>query len=488
MMHVHLIGIGGSGLSAIARLLLERGYEVSGSDRLLSPLAEELREEGVSVAIGHSPQNVDGADLIVRSSAIPDDNVEVLAAITLGIPVLKRAEFLGKLMEDRKGVAIAGTHGKTTTTAMIAWILIAMGQDPSYIIGGTPHNLGVNAHHGSGQVFVIEADEYDRTFLGLRPEIAVVTTIEHDHPDCFPTEEDCRQAFQDFAGLLPAQGVLVACADDLGALELLRIMRGRGANVLSYGTGRIPDARADYNARDWQVNAGGGMSFEAFKGNRRLAGVSLQVPGKHNMLNALAALTVADVLDISLEGAAIALERFEGTGRRFDLRGESGGVVVIDDYAHHPTEIRATLSAARDRYPGRPIWAVWQPHTYSRTQLLFDEFSTAFEGADHVLVTEVYAARETIPGNFSSRQIVQAMSHPDAEFAASLEEAVDLLSGQVQSGDVVLVLSAGDAEQISVDLLADLADRNTGSSAGSDAGRKAGGSQNLEQNGRNLVR
>ena len=474
-MHVHLIGIGGSGLSAIARLLLESGYEVSGSDRLLSPLAEGLRRDGVPINIGHDPQNIDGADVVVRSSAVPDDNSEVRAALARGVPVLKRADFLGHLMENRRGIAVAGTHGKTTTTAMIAWILVATGQDPSYIIGGVPRNLAVNAHHGQGQAFVIEADEYDRMFLGLRPEIAVVTTIEHDHPDCFPTAEDFRQAFQDFADLLPSEGVLVACADDPGARELLEARSARGANTLSYGTGKNTGTAIDYLARDPQLNGKGGASFDVFKAGRRLAHVSLQIAGRHNLLNALAALAVADVLGLQPEEAARALERFQGTGRRFDLRGEAGGIAVIDDYAHHPTEIRATLAAARDRYPGRQIWAVWQPHTYTRTRLLFEGFKNAFEEADHVIVTEVYAARETPPGDFSARQIVQVMAHPDARFAANLKEASEQLIDRVKPGDVVLVLSAGDADQVSARLLSALRARDTGGDPGGSSGGVSGG-------------
>ena len=484
MVHVHLIGIGGSGLSAVARILLESGYEVSGSDRLLSPLVERLRRDGVRVSIGHDPQNIVGADMVVRSSAIPDDNEEVRAAQARGIPVLKRADFLGKVMENHRGIAVAGTHGKTTTTAMIAWILVAMGRDPSYIIGGIPRNLDTNAHYGQGQDFVIEADEYDRMFLGLHPEIAVVTTIEHDHPDCFPTVADFRQAFQDFASLLPAGGVLVACADDPGALDLLQVMRGRGLDTLSYGSGKNPGIPVDYIAGDPQLNGSGGMSFDILKAGRRLTRVSLQVPGRHNMLNALAAVAVACTLGLSVEGTAKALEGFQGTGRRFDLRGEAGGVAVIDDYAHHPTEIRATLAAAHDRYPGRKIWAVWQPHTYTRTRLLFEGFKNAFEEADHVVVTEVYAARETPPGDFSARQIVQAMAHPDAIFAANLEDALKQLIDRVQPGDVVLVLSAGDADQVSAQLLSALQGRGPGGVSGG----VSGGSSDILQDGPYLVR
>jgi UDP-N-acetylmuramate--alanine ligase len=462
MKHIHMIGIGGSGLSAIARLLKEMGYTVSGSDRAETPFVADLRSAGVTISIGHNPENVTGADVVVRSSAIPDDNPEVVAARAAGIPVLKRADFLGGLMAGKTGIAVAGTHGKTTTTAMVAWVLTALGQEPSFIVGGVLNNLGANARAGKGNIFVIEADEYDRMFLGLKPVIEVVTNIEHDHPDCYPTPADFQAAFVEFMKLLPPDGVVVACAEDAGAEALLTEAKRLGRKTVAYGisdqlsvmVGQSPTMTSDQwtVAKNLHTNERGGFSFEAII-NRKSAIVNLQVPGEHNVRNALAALTVASLLGLSLEAAAQALGQFTGTGRRFEVRGEANGVVVIDDYAHHPTEIRATLAAARSRYAGRRIWAVWQPHTYSRTQTMFDQFSNAFADADQVIVTEIYAAREPVQ-DYSAAQVVQAMPHPSAQFIPNLPAISNYLVSHLRPGDVLLVLSAGDADLVSTQVLA----------------------------------
>ena len=455
MTRIHLIGIGGTGLSAIARVLLEMGHTVSGSDRVESPFTRNLRSAGATIHIGHSLMNVTGADLVVRSSAIPDDNPEVAAARAGRIPVLKRAEFLGTLMEGKTGIAIAGTHGKTTTSAMIAWMLTALNQEPSFIVGGVLTNLGVNAHYGKGSTFVIEADEYDRMFLGLHPAIEVVTNIEHDHPDCYPTLADLQAAFMDFVHHLPTNGTLIACAEDPGAYALLLKADKIGKAVLAYGL--KPTAG---NGRDLDtytsvitVNGKGGFTFSASVLGNSVT-VELQVPGKHNILNTLAALTVAQLLDLPLGEAARALGQFVGTGRRFEVRGEVNGITVVDDYAHHPTEIQATLEAARYRYPRSPLWVVWQPHTYSRTQMLLDEFANSFDNADEVIVTEVYAAREP-KQDFSSKSVVEAMHRP-AHFIAGLSEVSNYLITHLRSGDVLLVLSAGDADQVSTEVLTHL--------------------------------
>lgn len=454
---VHLIGIGGTGLSAIARLLMESGCQVSGSDQQLSPLARSLQENGARVYVGHRAENVQGAKLVIRSSAILDDNVEVRAAMAAGIPVMKRAEFLGKLMENKTGIAVAGSHGKTTTTAMIAWLLTALKQDPSYIIGGVSLNLGNNAHAGSGQTFVIEADEYDRMFLGLHPKVAVVTNVEHDHPDCYPTAEAFHSVFLEFVRGLPPQGWLAACTDDLGASKLAEEARQEGYRVFTYGT--IP-GKADYRAQNIKINPQGGFNFTGTYQGNSIGKVELQVPGAHNVRNALAALLVAHQLELPMALARKALEDFQGTGRRFEVRGEVEGITVIDDYAHHPTEIRATLSAARNRYPKRRIWAIWQPHTYSRTLTLFNEFARAFQDADQVVVTEVYASRETSQvGTFSARKFAGAIQDREIFFAEGIEDAVELLLGQLRSGDVMIVMSAGDADQISTQVLRALAER-----------------------------
>lgn len=457
MKRVHLIGIGGTGLSAIARVLLEMGYVVTGSDRQASPFTRDLEAAGARVSIGHRAENVGPADVVVRSSAIPDDNPEVVSARAAGVPVLKRADFLGELMTGRTGVAVAGTHGKTTTTAMIAWLLTCARADPTFIVGGVVNNLGVNARAGEGDFFVIEADEYDHMFLGLKPTIEVVTNIEHDHPDCFPTPADFQQAFLDFARLLPPDGILVACAEDPGACKLLAETEKLGKNLLAYGLRpRAAECERDLDSFATMLvsNELGGFTFSASVIGKS-AIVDLQVPGLHNVRNALAALTVGQLLGMPLEQAAEALASFRGTGRRFEVRGQAGGVTVIDDYAHHPTEIRATLSAARARYPGRRLWAVWQPHTYSRTQTLFDEFVAAFEDADEVIVTEIYAAREA-KQEYSAGLAVQAMKRSTAHFIPELAGVSAYLEEHLRPGDVLLVLSAGDADQVSAEVLAAL--------------------------------
>jgi len=464
MTHVHFIGIGGSGLSAIARLLLESGYEVSGSDRALTPFADEVRKVGASVYIGHHPRNIGNADWVVRSSAVTDDNPEVQAAKRAGIPVYKRADFLGRLMENKTGIAIAGTHGKTTTTAMTAWVLSELGRDPSFIVGGVMNDLGVNAHAGKGSPFVIEADEYDYMFLGLKPQIAVVTSLEHDHPDLFPTLESMYMAFEKFVDLLPADGTLIVCAEDSGAAALIPHVRKSGRNVISYGMQGDMTINTPLwvQARDVQPNQRGGFDFTITSNIENKtsvsAKVSLQVPGMHNVRNALAVFSIVGMLGLSRTKAAEALGKFTGTGRRFQLHGEVGGISIFDDYAHHPTEIQATLAGARARYPERRIWAVWQPHTYSRTQTLFLEFSRAFKDADEVIVTEVYAAREP-KQEFTSAEIVSAMPHLSARYIATLSEVSNFLIENLRSGDVVLILSAGDADQVSEDVVKGLQER-----------------------------
>ena len=439
--HIHLIGIGGTGLSAIARLLKENGNTVTGSDMQPSSFVDDLREIGITVYIGHKAEQIGNAEIVVRSSAIPDKNPEVVAAREAGIPVYKRSDFLGSLMEDKIGIAVAGTHGKTSTTAMIAWTLTELGEDPSFIVGSTINGMGVNAHAGTGKAFVIEADEYDRMFLGLKPTLGIVTNHEHDHPDIYPTAESFREAFVDFIHLLPEDGAYIYCADDEGATDLVK-----DANVETIGYS-LENANPQPNTR-------GGFDF-AFHASRITQHVSLQVPGKHNVWNALAVMTVIAKLGLPLDKAAEALSRFTGTGRRFELVGEQNGVRVYDDYAHHPTEILVTLAAARARHPEARIWAVWQPHTYSRTQLLFDEFAQSFADADQVIATEIYRSREP-KQDFSSAQVVDAMDHPAAHFIAELDDVSAYLLENLRPNDVLLVLSAGDAPQISASVLKSL--------------------------------
>jgi UDP-N-acetylmuramate--alanine ligase len=456
--HVHFIGIGGTGLSAIATVLLERGETISGSDRNASAITRRLEESGMTVYIGHHRKNISGADLVIRSSAIRDDNVEVQAARLADIPVLKRADFLPYLTDGQRPIAVAGTHGKTTTTALITWLLYQLGQDPSYVIGSVALNLDKSAHAGTGDYFVIEADEYDRMFLGLKPWIAIVTNVEHDHPDCYPTPADFQNAFEAFVSRLAQGGALIANIDNPGSASLLTAAKTNGSRSFTYS---LRNVDADYYAGEIFPESDGGFIFDLFiRGKQVEEKIHLKIPGLHNVSNALAALAVIDLLDLPSGEAARACETFQGTGRRFELRGNAGGVSIIDDYAHHPTEIRATLAAARARYPGRRIWAVWQPHTFSRTRVLLREFSSAFQDADKVLVTEVFAAREKSPvDGFSGLDAAQAVSENKGAFGETvffeptILDAVQFLAKGVQSGDVVLILSAGDADQVGTQLI-----------------------------------
>ncbi|MGH2581808.1 MAG: UDP-N-acetylmuramate--L-alanine ligase [Anaerolineales bacterium] len=444
----HFIGVGGTGLSAIARVLLERGETVTGSDKEDSALALGLALAGVRVTIGHDAHNVNGATRVIRSSAVDDNNVEVRAALDQGLPVYKRADFLGELLADQQVIAVAGSHGKTTTSAMIAWILTALNQHCGYILGSVSKNLGANAAAGAGRLFVIEADEYDYMFLGLSPKIALLTNVEHDHPDLFPTSEAFADAFRKFVDRVQPNGNVVGCLDDRGAAEILDYARSQSKETVSYAHSHT---NADYAANNLRSQRDG-YRFEFAKKGHALVEVSLQVPGMHNVLNATGALVVADLLDLPLEVAALALADFRGTGRRFEVRGEAAGVTIVDDYAHHPTEIRSTLAAARERFPGRRIWALWQPHTYSRTTTLFEDYRKAFENADKVLVTNVYAARENKPADFEMRQLVAQINHPNVQFSPNLDEARGALVHRLERGDVLIVMSAGDAIQISAEV------------------------------------
>lgn len=451
MKHIHFIGIGGTGLSAIAKVLLEEGYKVSGSDLTMSTLSDAVEEAGGIVYLGHQANNILGADIVVRSSAVPDDNVEVRAALKANIPVMKRAEFLDRLLEGKEVIAVAGSHGKTTTTSMITWILSTLDIDPSFIVGAVVTNLKTNARAGKGPDFVIEADEYDYMFLGLNPSLAVVTNVEHDHPDLFPTEEIFREAFRDFVDRLEPEGVLVLCGEDPGAMQLRDNLKPTQQLVV-YGF-QAPDR--DYIARNLENNENGGISFEVSRGNgdqNDLVQISLQIPGKHNVLNALAAFAVAEKMGLNSVEIARALSEFEGSERRFDIRGEYQGILLVDDYAHHPSEIDATLSAARNSYPDRRIWAVWQPHTYSRTQTLFSGFKEAFSKADQVIVLDVYAAREEKPADFSISELVDEIKHSSVNFIPENKKVYEFLLKELRSGDLLLIFTAGDAIDINVQL------------------------------------
>jgi UDP-N-acetylmuramate--alanine ligase len=451
---VHIVGIGGAGMSAIARVLRGWGLDVRGSDRRASPITVALEGEGIEVVIGHAAGNVGQVDLVLVSSAVPDDNVELIAARERGLRVARRPEFLTPMTAPYDVIAVAGAHGKTTVTGMITLAMLEADLDPTFIVGGIMANLNTNARAGSGRHFVIEADEYRQTFLALRPAVAVITNVEFDHPDCFSDLRHVRLAFGDFADNIVPGGLLVACADDPIAYAIAVSHHANGGRVALYGRKR--DVELAWRANDLYTNAGGGVTFTVEHQGQPLGKISLQVPGEFNTLNALATLCVGAELGIDWEITAAALEQFSGTARRFELLGEVGGVTVIDDYAHHPTQIRGVLEAARRRYPGRRLVAVWEPHTFSRVRALYDAFIEAFKEADRVVLLPIYAAREPDDGSLTSEALARAVAHPDVSTAPSLEDVVVHLATTSRSGDVVLMLGAGNEYLAGERLLAEL--------------------------------
>jgi UDP-N-acetylmuramate--alanine ligase len=444
MKHAHFVGIAGAGLSAIAAVLAESGWTVSGCDVQPAAAGADLGRRGIPVFEGHDANHVAGADVLVVSSAIPADSPEVLAAIQRGIPVQKRAAFLSEFLAGSSVIAVAGTHGKTTTSGLIAFLLDRAGRDPSFVVGGHLADFDSNARRGAGPLFVIEADEYDGMFLGLRPVAAVVTNVEHDHPDCYPTPEAMQEAFQEFVKRIVPRGYLLACGDDPGAAGLAAFARQQGLNTALYGSRNGAEWKADLAQPNWA----GGSDFLVMRGTETLGLARNRLPGLHNVANSLAALAMVMNFGVDFNTARNALADFRGVGRRFEVKGEAGGVTVIDDYAHHPTEIRATLAAARRRYPGQSIWAMFQPHTYSRTRALLADFAASFRDADHVVVTDIYRSREQEDPAVNAGHIVQRMQHPDARHIPGLADTADYLVEKLQPGDVLITLGAGDGNAV----------------------------------------
>lgn len=430
---VHFIGIGGVGMSAVARIMVARGVPVSGSDAKDLPVMADLAAAGARIAVGYAAGNLGDAQTVVAGSAIRDDNPELAAARQAGLTVLHRSQALAATMGDDVVVTVAGTHGKSTTTSMITVLLRAAGLDPSFAVGANIPALGVNAAHGTSGIFVAEADESDGSFLNYRPRIAVVTNVEPDHLDYYGTAEAVYQSFDRFTALLPAEGLLVACADDPGALALAERTRERGnTRVLLYGAGEAADVRLD--------DAGPGQVAVATGGARY--SLSLQVPGRHNALNAAAAFAVALELGVDPAAAAEGLAHFAGASRRFELKGTARGVRVFDDYAHHPTEVRAALTAARSVAGGNKVHVLFQPHLFSRTREFAAEFAAALNLADTALVLDIYPAREDpIPG-VTSQLIADHLTQGGRLVRA--EDAVPTLASAAGEGDVVLTVGAGD--------------------------------------------
>ena len=449
--HIHIVGIGGAGMNPIACVLHEQGFRISGSDLRRSPSTDRLAQAGVTVYEGHAAGNIAGADIVAISSAVPADNPEVVAARAAGIPVIKRAELLGAMTRGKKTIAIAGTHGKTTTTSMMALAFVRAGVDPSFIAGGDIPNLDTNAHAGSSDYFIIEADEYDGCFLGLHLWMAVVTNVEADHLDLYNDMSAIETAFHTFMEHVPANGELLVCADTPRALALAQ---GLAAPVQTYGL-----AAGDWQASNITPNVEGGNSFTAVHQGKLKGTFSLRVPGRHNVQNAMAVIATANHCRLDLATVGAALHEFQGAKRRFEVRGTVNGVTVVDDYAHHPTEIRAVLAAALERNPKRLI-AVFQPHTYNRTWHLFDEFTQAFHNADIAVLTEILspAGREQqtwgMSGTLLAEAVQKASPEVKVQFVPSVAEIPAMLAPLVQSGDLVMMLGAGDIYKASEQLLA----------------------------------
>jgi len=436
---VHFIGIGGAGMSGLARIALSHGITVSGSDAKDSSVVTALSALGAKVSTTHRAENVDGSDLVVYSNAIAESNAERLRAQELKLPILTRAAALSVLMSESKSVAVAGTHGKTTTSSMLAVALQACGADPSFAIGGTITASGSTAHRGTGQIFVAEADESDGSFIEYHPFAAIVTNVEHDHVDFFETAESVAQAFRDFVATIQAGGFLSYCADDAGAVALANSTTG--IELISYGVHETTDLHID----QIELLTMGSRARAIWKG-KSVGHIELQVPGHHNLLNAAGVLATALKLGFPPAELLTGLGNFRGTGRRFEIKGTVHGIRVIDDYGHHPTEIHVTLEAARRYADAGRLIVIFQPHRYSRTQAFAEQFAKELDVADRAIVLEVYAASEKPIEGVNSKIITSKMRK--GEYIPNFVEVTDSVIADAQPGDVIITLGAGDVSSL----------------------------------------
>ncbi|BFU95437.1 MAG: UDP-N-acetylmuramate:L-alanine ligase [Nitrospira sp.] len=453
---IHLVGIGGAGMSGIAEVLLTLGYKVSGSDLQASDTTRRLEELGGRIFIGHQESNVGDAQVVVISSAVSPANPEVSFAKAKQIPVIPRAEMLAELMRLKFGVAIAGAHGKTTTTSMVANVLAQGGLDPTMVIGGKVNALGSHARLGRGDLLVAEADESDGSFLRLSPTVVAVTNLDREHLDHYGSMERINESFLEFINKVPFYGLAVLCSDDDRLRALFpKIVKRYQTYGLGEGNGISPDFRAtDISLKQW------GAEFRAFFRGRNLGPFRLSVPGIHNVSNALAAIAIGIELDVPTDLIRKALAAFTGVERRFHLRGEAAGIMVVDDYGHHPTEIKATLAAAKQGWTDRRLIVLFQPHRYTRTRDLLEDFSRAFTDADRLFLTDIYAASEQpIPGISGAKlaEAIRAAGHPSVTFVERKEDLVDRVLPEIKPGDLVLTLGAGDIWKSGLVLLAKLA-------------------------------
>lgn len=453
--HIHFIGIGGYGMSAIARVLLEMGYKITGSDVAEQSLTKRLVEGGATIHYGHKAEYVEGADTVVYSTALPEDNAERVEALRLGIPTIHRSQMLARLLNERQGIAVAGAHGKTTTSSMTALAMEECGTDPTYIIGGEIVGFGTNAKAGKSDFVVAEADESDGTFLQYHPYISIVTNIEADHLENYEGSfEKIKEAYVQFLNQTREDGLAIVCADDENLRELKPKLT---CKLVTYGMGEDADYRiSDIELGDRRA------SFTVSTEGEELGRVNLFVPGKYNVYNATAALIACLKSGIPFEEAAIGLSKFHGAKRRFQVLADAAGVLVVDDYAHHPTEIEATLKAAKST--GKRIVAVFQPQRYTRTFFLLDAFSRAFSDADEAIIVDIYspAGEQPIEGVHSSSltELIKQNSNPNAQYLATKEEVLENLSGRIQDGDLVITMGAGDIWKVSHKLAEDWKNRN----------------------------
>ena len=447
--HIYFIGIGGISMSGLAEILLSKGFRISGSDRSASPLTRRLEESGVTVYYGQREENITSdIDLVVYTSAIKPDNPEMIATDKLGISSLTRAQLLGQMMKNYKTpIAVSGTHGKTTTTSMISQILLENDDDPTLSIGGIYKPIGGNIRVGSSDRFVTEACEYTNSFLSFYPKISIILNIEEDHLDFFKDIHDIRNSFHEFARLLPADGTLIISGDIHRYEEITSDLACR---VITYGSS--PDY--DYYPRNITYNESGCPSFHLMRKNGKEDVFSLQVPGEHNVYNALAAIALADLLDIDRKVTAEALLHYGGTDRRFEYKGKVNGFTIIDDYAHHPTEIRATLMAARN-YPHRTTWCVFQPHTYTRTKAFLTDFAKALSLSDEIILADIYAAREKDNLGISSQTLqaeIEKLGHR-CHYFSTFEEIENFIMTNCTKDDLLITMGAGDVVKIGENLL-----------------------------------
>jgi UDP-N-acetylmuramate--alanine ligase len=457
---IHFVGIGGIGMSGIAEVLLNLGYKVSGSDLKSSSVTQRLARLGATVFEGHCAENMAGAEVVVTSSAISVENPEVTEAHNLHIPVIQRAEMLAELMRLKYGIAIAGMHGKTTTTSMVAAVLAAGGLDPTVVVGGRVDAMGSNARLGKSHYLVAEADESDRSFLKLSPILSVVTNIDREHMDCYRNMRDVKKTFLEFMDRVPFYGMVVACNDDPLLRRLLPDVQRR---TVTYGTKRGSDFLIKLDAKK-EIPEGDSRPLSRFRVSYRkqnLGEFTLHVPGVHNVLNATAAIAVGLGLEVGVEAIRAALDQFRGVERRFQLRGRAAGVSVIDDYGHHPTEIKATLAAAR-QCGFRKIHVIFQPHRYTRTRDLIEEFTTAFDDADSLFVLDIYAASEKPIEGITGEALAQRIREEtgkNAQYVSSFADAVNSAAAIAQDGDMILTLGAGSVSQFGPMILDKLKER-----------------------------